>query len=162
MIFQDLKHHWILFWILIFFYWELSFHWRFSWKWRIKSGYASLKSFFTFFEKFGREDVFVVRNQLKIWGYIDKDVKSTGWGLLFSTVAEKAGNMTLNFENERTTQMRYSLICKNRPENTHGYAFFSLAFLSALTLGTEGDLPGIATWRAFTTPGTGALITGPP
>ena len=43
------------------------------------------------------------------------------------------------------------------------YAFFSsLAFPSALTLGTEGDLPGIVTWRAFTTPGTGAPITGPP
>ena len=40
--------------------------------------------------------------------------------------------------------------------------FSSLAFPSALTLGTEGDLPGIVTWRAFTTPGTGAPITGPP
>ena len=37
-----------------------------------------------------------------------------------------------------------------------------LAFPSALMLGTEGDLPGIVTWRAFTTPGTGAPITGPP
>ena len=40
--------------------------------------------------------------------------------------------------------------------------FFSLAFPSALTLGTLGDLPGIVTWRKFTTPGTGAPITGPP
>ena len=40
--------------------------------------------------------------------------------------------------------------------------FLSLAFPSALMLGTEGDLPGIVTWRAFTTPGTGAPITGPP
>ena len=42
------------------------------------------------------------------------------------------------------------------------FFFSSLAFPSALTLGTEGDLPGIVTWRAFTTPGTGAPITGPP
>ena len=54
MMFQVLKHQWILFWNLIFFYRVLSFHWRFSWKWRIKPGHASLKSFFTFFEKFGR------------------------------------------------------------------------------------------------------------
>ena len=44
----------------------------------------------------------------------------------------------------------------------HQLFFSSLAFPSALTLGTEGDLPGIVTWRAFTTPGTGAPITGPP
>ena len=45
----------------------------------------------------------------------------------------------------------------------HPQPFFSfLVFPSALTLGTEGDLPGIVTWRAFTTPGTGAPITGPP
>ena len=44
-----------------------------------------------------------------------------------------------------------------------GTSFFSsLAFPSTLTLGTEGELPGIVTWRAFTTPGTGAPITGPP
>ena len=48
---------------------------------------------------------------------------------------------------------------KREEELTH---FFSLAFPSALTLGTSGDLPGIVTWRAFTTPGTGAPITGPP
>ena len=40
--------------------------------------------------------------------------------------------------------------------------FSSLVFPSALTLGIWGDLPGIVTWGAFTTPGTGAPITGPP
>ena len=46
--------------------------------------------------------------------------------------------------------------------SSDGIFFSSLAFPSALTLGTQGDLPGIVTWRAFTTSGTGAPITGPP
>ena len=50
--------------------------------------------------------------------------------------------------------------CKNSKKDYH--VIFFLVFPSALTLRTWGDPPGIIPWWTFTTPGTGAPLTGPP
>ena len=68
-----------------------------------------------------------------------------------------------SFVDHQPQQLPSLMLAENITDHSGPICFISsLAFPSALTLGTEGDLPGIVTWRAFTTPGTGAPITGPP